>query len=352
MQPLPQRRPKLLAKMAEPPLPELSGRQLPQQRNAAPGIAFVSAPKTVSEACLLPAKAVLDTVVGIAPPTPQTTCTTDLCYRGDNRHSKSCLSAPSHSLNSDPYNVESEEIAMAECTRGVEVRRMWSEQEMVCTFGGQMFPGTPDGMFEAWDGTLTCVQVVRVPFTREMTARELQDVLCQIVVTKVVKSQHWLHATHVVPVDFIVFCWLPFAISQAVAESADALMERIRKQDPRFSLRLRVPAKAGALFPALFACSGHSRRAVGRYSESDVSTYSGEEESDDDEWQWDITWWWDDDCQGAERHEQMEEQAEGDGGPSDRRMSDDDSWEAHTTPSQHASLEASERIRYIWDDGG
>ena len=52
---------------------------------------------------------------------------------------------------------------MADCCLGLEIRRTWSEQELVRSFGGRMPPGTPDGMFETWDGTLTCVQVVRVP---------------------------------------------------------------------------------------------------------------------------------------------------------------------------------------------
>jgi len=66
---------------------------------------------------------------------------------------------------------------MADCTQGVEVRRTWSEREMVRSFGGQISPGTPDGMFESWDGTLTCVQVVRVPLTTELSLEGVQETL-------------------------------------------------------------------------------------------------------------------------------------------------------------------------------
>jgi len=179
---------------------------------------------------------------------------------------------------------------MVECTQGVEVRRVWSEQEMVCTFGGQISPGTPDGMFESWDGTLTCVQVVRVPLTLEMSDESLTAALGQTIVTKVVKSQHWLRATHVAASDFVIFCWLPFSISETVAMCAEELMQRVQKQDSRFSLKLRVPAEAGALFPARFA-TGHFAHGKS-YLESDVSTYSGEESSDEEECLWDITWSW------------------------------------------------------------
>jgi len=201
---------------------------------------------------------------------------------------------PPGSLNSDPYNVQAEEQALAECMRGVEVRRTWSEQEMLRSFDGRQFSGTPDGMFESWDGALTCVQVVRVPLLSEMSLEEMQSALLQTVVTKVVKSQHWLRVTHVVPADFAIFCWLPFQIPEEVAESAAALMSRVRALDPRFSLRLRVPAKAGALFPALFAHNLVQRKPRS-YAESDVSTFVAEEAAAADEeegCEWDITWSW------------------------------------------------------------
>lgn len=279
----------------------------------------------------------------------------DLCCIDSQRtaHSKN----GSHSLNSDPYNLRSEELAIAECTRGVEVRREWSEQEMVCAFGGHMFPGTPDGMFEAWDGTLTCVQVVRVPLTKEMGSEDLEVVLAQTVVTKVVKSQQWLRAAHVTPFDFIIFCWLPFFISETLADRAHLLMQRIRKQDPRFSLRLRVPAAAGALFPALFACNTQSQSGSRCYSEIDVSTFSGEEEErdEDEACTWDITWAWD--CEWQLQDEAVEA-VEGDESDTSRseaaqfsnpqvNIMDRAEYNQCTSPqtSKH-------EVRLLWDSGG
>lgn len=200
------------------------------------------------------------------------------------------------SLNADPYNTQSEELAVAACAQGLEIRRTWSEKEMVCSFGGRVFPGTPDGMFETWEGELTCVQVVRVPVVKQMSAEEMQAVLSHTVLTKIVKSQSWLRATHTVSSDFVIFCWLPFSIPDSVAERTHELMRRVQALDPRFSLRLRVPASAGSLFPALFAHQASSKKADGSRSalESDVSTYNAEMESEEEEeCAWDITWDWD-----------------------------------------------------------
>jgi len=128
--------------------------------------------------------------------------------------------------------------------------------------------------------------------------------------TKVVKSQQWLRATHYVPKDFVIFCWLPFAIGDAEVEHAERLMERVRQLDHRFSLRLRVPAEAGALFPALFAhgtdrprSNSRSNRSV--VTETDVTTFvSGDEESDeDDACGLDLTWYWDTLWTGEEAQE-------------------------------------------------
>lgn len=201
------------------------------------------------------------------------------------------------SLNADPYNLCAETMALEECMLGVEVRRTWSETEMVRSFGGQMSPGTPDGMFESWDGALTCVQVVRVPLVLGLSVSELQETLAQTVVTKVVKSQRWLAFTQAAPADFVIFCWLPFAVPDDVVEHAEALMLRIRGLDPRFSLRLRTPEEPSALFPALFARNREFCRSKVGLSESDVSTYTGSEAlgSDDEDaaCEWDITWDWD-----------------------------------------------------------
>lgn len=209
--------------------------------------------------------------------------------------------AITESLNSDPHNLRAEELALEDCAQGVEVRRTWSEKEMVRSFDGRHFPGTPDGMFENWDGALTCVQVVRVPLIPELSLDGMHETLAHTILTKVVKSQQWLRASHVVPEDFVIFCWLPFTVAQEVVDVAERLMEHVREMDQRFSLRLRVPAEASALFPALFA-SNHDidRQKTRGFSWSDVSTYTGDEESEeDDEVAWDITWGWDDDDQSC-----------------------------------------------------
>lgn len=213
------------------------------------------------------------------------------------------------SLNSDPFNLRAEELALQECTLGVEVRRTWSETEMVRSFGGQVTPGTPDGMFEDWSGALTCVQVVRVPLAACFDAQRMEQTLAQTLLTKVVKSQQWLSFTRAMPRDFVIFCWLPFVVPDRVADAAEVLMERIRRLDARFSLRLRVPAAPGTLFPALFA-SNHDRiRKCRSFTESDVSSYeeteAGDVAEEDTPPDWDITWAWDD-CLAEEAPEAAE----------------------------------------------
>jgi len=201
------------------------------------------------------------------------------------------------SLNADPFNLRAEELAMQDCALGVEVRRTWTEQEMVRSFGGQMSPGTPDGMFESWDGDLTCVQVVRVPLVNRADVRSMKVTLNQTVLTKVVKSQSWLRFTQAMPTDFVIFCWLPYCVPEEVACDAELLMERVRVLDPRFSLRLRVPPEPCAIFPALFATNHEvrERTRTRSFAESDVSSYLESDMSpdDDDDIEWDITWGWD-----------------------------------------------------------
>lgn len=195
---------------------------------------------------------------------------------------------------------------MQDCTQGVDIRRTWSEKEMVRAIDGRLFPGTPDGMFENWDGALTCVQVVRVPLVPELNLHGMQETLARTITTKVVKSQQWLRASHVVPHDFIIFCWLPFTISKSVAEHAELLMHHIRLLDPRFSLRLRVPAQPGALFPALFAVNYEASLQKARaYSWSDIATYPGSESEidEEDECTWDITWGWAEDWNAPLNHD-------------------------------------------------
>mmetsp|Transcript_71555 Transcript_71555/g.173270 ORF Transcript_71555/g.173270 Transcript_71555/m.173270 type:complete len:310 (+) Transcript_71555:258-1187(+) len=214
-----------------------------------------------------------------------------------------CNSVCTQSLNADPFNVHAEELALEDCTRGLEVRRSWSEREMVRSFDGRHFPGTPDGMFETWDGALTCVQVVRVPLVVELNLADMQQTLAHTVLVKVVKSQQWLHASHFVPEDFVIFCWLPFCVHSEVAQYAEERMQQVRRVDQRFSLRLRVPPQPGALFPARFASNHdvHVQKSRGGYSWSDVSTYSPSDDlSDEDEdCLWDITWRWEEDWDGS-----------------------------------------------------
>jgi len=285
---------------------------------------------------------------------------------------------PTQSLNSDPYNLRSEELAVAECALGVEVRRTWSEKEMVRSFGGQIFPGTPDGVFESWDGELTCVQVVRVPIVAGMTPDQMQETLQQTVLVKVVKSQQWLRACLVVPHDFVIFCWLPFTIPGEVAKHTYDLIRRVQMLDPRFSLRLRVPAEPGALFPCRFAahlsdgCSLERRcRSV---SESDISPFTGtglgSDSEDEDACPWDITWDWD--C-----CDPSGDTAEGDNEASDEddfEMEWDITWQWQTgcdsTPDEQSSKGSCASIQHqegplvlvhspagnvgviVWDDGG
>uniref|UniRef100_A0A7S1AV35 Uncharacterized protein n=1 Tax=Noctiluca scintillans TaxID=2966 RepID=A0A7S1AV35_NOCSC len=207
----------------------------------------------------------------------------------DQPQTASCRAA---SLNLDPFNLAAEELAMTDCCQGVEVRRTWAETELVRTFGGHQFPGTPDGMFEDWCGTLTCVQVVRVPLVLGMNSECMQRSLAQTVLVKIVKSQTWLRATECAPHEFIIFCWLPFSVPLVVVEYSDSLMDRVRQLDPRFSLRLRVPARPGSLFPALFA-SNRDGKLKHCLSCSDLATFGGSaDDTDDVDFEWDITWDW------------------------------------------------------------
>jgi len=213
-------------------------------------------------------------------------------------------------LNEDPFNVCAEEQALHECTVGAEVRRLWSELEMVRSFGGRVIPGTPDGMFESWDGSLTCVQVVRVPIVASMTAGEVQRVLTDTILTKVVKSQQWLRYSHVSPHEFIIFCWLPHRIPEEAAELGRDLMRWVQERDARFSLRLRLPSDTSALFPALFA-HNHEVAKKRCVVESDVSTFTPGEDTEEEEdgggLEWDITWGWSEESMCQEQPAPREE---------------------------------------------
>mmetsp|Transcript_55840 Transcript_55840/g.133563 ORF Transcript_55840/g.133563 Transcript_55840/m.133563 type:complete len:274 (+) Transcript_55840:206-1027(+) len=220
------------------------------------------------------------------------------------------VSDQNNSLNMDPFNLRAEELALQDCTLGVEVRRTWSETELVRTFGGRMPPGTPDGMFESWNGNLTCVQVVRVPLVSGSDNASMQHTLAQTILSKVVKSQAWLRFTATAPHDFIIFCWLPFQVPDAVQHHVEMLMERVRLLDRRFSARLRLPAEPHAIFPALFACNHDFVMSKSRgLSESDISTFEsdGEEEEEEKTCEWDITWDWTGEDSAEDAAEQPQE---------------------------------------------
>lgn len=211
-------------------------------------------------------------------------------------------------LNEDPYNMRAEELALEECMRGVDVRRTWTERQMVVTFGGMMMPGTPDGMFEDWNNDLTCVQVVRVPITPSMDMHEVNEVLYQTVLTKVIKSQAWLIATKNHPRYFIIFCWLPHlpgGYAEVSGERTQALLERLRNDGWPFYVRAMVADRRDDLFPAKFAFNqtcqeghdansqqGHrafrARQKRKSISEADLSTVDPTSFGDDDDE--DIIW--------------------------------------------------------------
>lgn len=172
--------------------------------------------------------------------------------------------------------------------RGVDVRRTWCERHVVCMFGKRALPGTPDGMFEDWQGSLTCVQVVRVPFVQGSGHAAHARVLYETVLSKILKSQCWMRSSHTIPQDFIIFCWIPDTtggLPEFCAEPAETLVSRVRSEGWPFSLRLMVPSEPGELFPAKFACG---ERPI-RVSESDLSTFDPSDFcSDDEPPDWDI----------------------------------------------------------------
>jgi len=142
---------------------------------------------------------------------------------------------------------------MEDCMQGLEIRRVWSELENVVSFGGKMMPGTPDGMYEDHQGRLTCVQVVRLPITKDMSDREIEQVVYQTVLEKIKKSQQWMLAAHQLPYEFIIFCWLPFQPSDFCGQRTQALVDRMRAQGWPFCLRVKLAADPGSLFPTKFA---------------------------------------------------------------------------------------------------
>lgn len=182
--------------------------------------------------------------------------------------------------------------------RGVDVRRTWSEKQLVTTFGGGMLPGTPDGMFEDWDGNLTCVQVVRVPIFPGQSTDSKSDTIYETVLAKIIKSQNWMKAAHILPRDFVIFCWLPpfpDGHPEVCAERAQELVKQVRRLGWPFYLKLMFPTEPDCLFPSRFAFrrSGREGRELleGRrhksksFSETELSTFDPTDfdDSDDDE---------------------------------------------------------------------
>lgn len=203
----------------------------------------------------------------------------------------------SDSLNKDEFNLRAEMLAMQECMTGLEIRREWTEQQMVSSFGGQIFPGTPDGMFEEWNGSLTCVQVVRVPLTATMTSQQQEEIVYATVLDKVVKSQRWMRATRIMPHEFIIFCWCQ-GWPDTSGDATQELIERVRKDGWPFALTLMVPEDSSALFPCKFAYpragregGRHSRGRLHKkhYTEDDLSTYvPWDFVSDEDEYEFSL----------------------------------------------------------------
>jgi hypothetical protein len=208
--------------------------------------------------------------------------------------------ASGKSLNEDPYNLRAEELAVEQCKAhaagAAGIRKEWSESQMVRNFGGAMVPGTPDGMFEDMAGSLTCVQVVRVPFRPEMGPDEVATTLYETVLAKVVKSQMWIKSTGIVPKDFVIFCWLPpvgaFEVCMKESEEmlwTEALIWNVRAGGWPFSLKLVVPEEPETLFPIHFGW-GHERRVRKDYlgALSFLLNLSDFEEDEEDEVEWDL----------------------------------------------------------------
>lgn len=195
------------------------------------------------------------------------------------------------SLNHDPFNLRAEELALEDVIGDRDVRRTWTEAELVRSFAGQLTPGTPDGMVELWDESVICIQVVRTPILQTMTVEDMKTTLAQTVVAKVVKSQAWLRHSQVMPHEFVIFAWLPFSPDGAVLAHAEALIARVRNEkDSRFTLRLRIPEDVAALFPVLFGIRGPARLKT--FSEDDVSPASLLCEDDDGD-DFDLGLYWD-----------------------------------------------------------
>jgi hypothetical protein len=172
------------------------------------------------------------------------------------------------------------------------VQQVWSEQQMVCSFGGGMSPGTPDGMFEDITGSLTCVQVVRVPVLPGMSLKTFVDRVYDTVLTKVIKSQTWMKCTRRVPQNFVIFCWFmprlrPRHLAAAL-QPARSLINRVAGGGWPFSLKVAVPDSAEDIFPDRFASqySCHMNDISSR-NIKDIVNFCVDVDSDDEP-EWDI----------------------------------------------------------------
>lgn len=212
------------------------------------------------------------------------------------------------SLNACPFAVCSEELALQDAMQGLEIRREWSEQELVISTGCQMIPGTPDGMFEEHPvtpddpGKLTCVQVVRLPVNEHMSQQHVEQIIYDTVLAKVVKSQHWMKASQILPAHFLIFVWLPplpHGLYPTICGGrTEELLDRMRAQGWPFYWKVKVPTKPGDLFPAQFAFHKlgkgvtEPRRRKAVISEADLSTFCStdfeSDKDDDDSFEYDI----------------------------------------------------------------
>jgi len=214
---------------------------------------------------------------------PMPSLATNVVHAGNAEGSTRKCHFAQQSLNACPYNMEAERLAVDDCMQGLEVRREWTEAQMVTSFGGGMIPGTPDGMFEDWVGNLRCVQVVRAPIHPAMTAKVIEEVIYQTALVKIWKSQMWMKATQILPHEFIVFLWLPFQPPEGTGEKTQALISRCKQDGWPFCFRCKIPADPESIFPLKFAwqkagregaVEGVCTRRVGKnISETDLSTF-------------------------------------------------------------------------------
>jgi hypothetical protein len=213
------------------------------------------------------------------------------------------------SLNSDERNIKAEQLAMEECMKGLMVQRVWSEEQMVCTFGGGMAPGTPDGMFEDINGSLTCVQVVRVPVLPGSSLQSFKERVYDTVLTKLIKSQTWMKFTRIVPQNFIVFCWfMPFLRPRHLVlalRSARRVLKLFSNAGWPFSLKAAVPDSAEEIFPERFA--SQYTRHINQICIADILHFSVDVDSDDGDPEFDI-WNFEFDTEEEVEEEQDDEQ--------------------------------------------